>query len=169
MSRPKMTKRDQVFWLQQHVMTRMFAVMASRERLRELQNSYPKDSVWRYDLEHIFHATWEGQHAALRWLIEFAGVMTQPNSNIVTIEHFDAGARITASHKHYRDIKEAWILCSEITSHPTMRKRMADDLDMNPIRLPEEQLHNVARILRAHFGKVYEAAGIPLIAASDIQ
>jgi len=130
--------------------------------VRELQKGCPTNSILRYDLEHIFHATWEGQHAAMRWLIEFAGVEARKGSNIITIAQFDDGAPIDSSNEHYKELKDVWTICSEITSHPTERKRKPGDNEKNPIRLTEPRLHNAARILRDHFRKIYKAIGVPL-------
>lgn len=137
----------------------MFAVFASRARLDAIHNSFPKDSLERYHLKHVFHATWEGQHAAMRWLIEFAGIKAQKNSNIVTIECFKGGELITQHHEKYKELLEVWALCSEVTSHPTMRKRKSPDEDPNPIRLAEDRCHEAARVLHTHFKKIYEVAG----------
>lgn len=126
-----------------------------------IHDSFPKDSLQRYHLKHIFHATWEGQHAAMRWLIEFAGICAQDGANIVTIECFEAGVPITKSHEHYAELAAIWALCSEVTSHPTTRKRMSSDEDQNPIRLQEARFHKAALVLKRHFKTIYDVAGEP--------
>jgi len=115
----KLAREDQIHWLKQHIKTRMFAALASRQRVRHLQGQYAPGSQEHDALECVFHATWEGQHAAMRWLIEFIGVEHSTQMHAVNASRFENGELLTKSDSAYKELKEIWVGCSMATGHPT--------------------------------------------------
>ena len=127
--------------------------MASRRIIREMQQTASNDPQKHDYLECIFHATWEGQHAAMRWLIEFVGVEHSTDSDAVTVERFDGGVPIKRGSKDYAELKKVWVACSKATSHPTTGK---------PQDIKELTLHRAAMmIVKLLIETIYAKAGIP--------
>jgi hypothetical protein len=154
MRSPHLSREDQAYWLKQHIRTRVYAVLASRKFIRDMQQDVSTDSQKRLYLECIFHATWEGQHAAMRWLIEFVGVEHSTDSDAVTIQCFDGGEPIKQDSKVYTELKKIWVGCSKATSHPTIGKHPD---------IREPALHKAATIIMSHLANtIYAQSGIKL-------
>jgi hypothetical protein len=149
-----LSKEEQAYWLRQHIRTRVYAALANRRFVRDLQHSSSADPQKRDYLECIFHATWGGQHAAMRWLIEFVGVECSRDPDVVTIQCFDGGACLKKNSREYAEFEDIWIGCSKATSHPTTGKHPD---------IKELTLHKAAvKIIRYLAETIYAKAGIPL-------
>ena len=76
-----LTPEEKEVWLSQHLPSRVYACFASPGYVQKLISELPAgaDQSHRCELELIRQASWEGRHAALRWLIEFIGVKADKN------------------------------------------------------------------------------------------
>ena len=151
MKRAILTKEEQAYWLNQHVRTRVHAVLASRANIDQLRAAQPKGSVSFMEHDFIFHATWEGQHAAMRWLLEFIGVESREGREMVTICCFEGGVPLESRDQKYAELKDIWVACSKATSHPTTGKHP---------EIEEPILHKAAEFIVKHLAAIYARAGV---------
>ncbi len=110
-------------------------------------------------------AIWEGRQAALRWLIEFAGISQGKNKKAVRvtrriddigIEHFPGGVLVDEKTPEADRLAVLWNSISKATSHATIRSGHA------PIY--SKEIHWAVGFLCSHFQKtIYAAAGISLL------
>lgn len=148
------TKR---IWRNQHIQTRMLALQANLNVIREMQCQLAADQlVELIQLECVFHAAWEGRHAAARWLIEFVGVKGLKNGKAIGVSvtagqendfvitdvggvgiDLNSADAVTLAQLR-RDINKA-------TSHPTY--------DSGHEHISEARLHDAATIIKAHLQK----------------
>ncbi len=159
MKRATLTKEEQRYWLDQHVRTRVYAVIASRQKIRDLQAMHPQGSDLWYHLEFIFHGTWEGQHAAMRWLLEFIGVRNRESRQMVSILCFDEGKQVAPENERLPELKEIWLACSKVTSHPTIGKHP----DISELRM-----FGAAQFIVSHLREVYAKAGVAPLPGLEI-
>jgi hypothetical protein len=73
----KLTEAQKKEWRDQHIRSRVWAMFADIELLRGRERQLPKDTLQKERFLHEcwIQASWEGRHAATRWLIEFVGVV----------------------------------------------------------------------------------------------
>lgn len=82
-----LTEIERKEWLQQHIVTRVYAVRADIPQLNKRRHAIaPENVAERLLYEYWFHAAWEGRHAALRWLIEF---VLEPTADQKKCKHDD--------------------------------------------------------------------------------
>ena len=71
------------YWLDQHIRSRVHAVLAQPSLVRRALDQLPSEAAEaRAHHAFILQASWEGRHAAMRWLIEFVGISSDTGGNI---------------------------------------------------------------------------------------
>lgn len=159
-----LTHEEKLAWYRQHIKSRVFAMLAKPAALREREKQLSPDAISeRFFLECVIQASWEGRHAATRWLIEFVGIVGYSHGKAVLSkskndeEHDfrinDLGGKLIEPlsddavklAKLRRDINKA-------TSHPTHASGHES--------ITEERLKEAAAIIVAHLQKeIYTPAG----------
>lgn len=147
-----LTPEEQAGWLNQHLETRMRAAKANRNFIAAIRDSFQPGSQYHAMCDNVFHAAWEGQHAALRWLIEFVGVKPPKFDDDVNILCFPGGVIMAA--KDNPDLVTLWDALSKFTAHPT-------DSNVPHSEASVEKLLPAATKIEAHLrATIYTAAAV---------
>lgn len=152
------------YWRHQHIQTRMFALQANLQMLREKQQQLAADRQFElYQLECLFHAGWEGRHAAARWLIEFVGVTGLRNGKAV-------GGDQSGAAEHDFRVSDLGGQCIDLNSDgATKLARLRKDINKatsHPTHasghdpISEARLNEAALIIKEHLqATLYAPAG----------
>jgi hypothetical protein len=70
----QLSPAEQTEWLEQHIRSRALAALSKPELVRSWLANTPRDqTALKRELMCVLQSSWEGRHAAIRWLIEFVG------------------------------------------------------------------------------------------------
>jgi hypothetical protein len=150
-------------WLVQHVPHRICAALAWLPM--EGTWAMPKPPVLPKSDFHVWcigRSVDEGRKAAMRWLIEFVGVILDNNGQAAIPKPHKNGKSITicqvggtmfdTNHQDAFKLAKIWQACSQASLHPTM------DTEHDP--LGEKDLATALQIVLAHLEKaLYEPSG----------
>jgi hypothetical protein len=141
-------------WLDQHVRSRVHATLAQPRRVREQIDRLPSETPdgERAQLEFLLQASWEGRHAAFRWLIEFVGVIRDKHGNArpsskkydddFRIDDLPGGKTIPIPSSDATLLADLWNDCTKATGHSTR--------DSGHKEITEVRLSGAAEILIRH-------------------
>jgi len=160
---------DQSDWLNQHITHRIRAAVAGTPYLEQLlQNASGTTEEKRQKAEFCRDmAMWEGRHAAVRWLIEFVGVVADQSGkpipskrrkkkgdfiHDVDISDLPGGNYFDLQDPKAAMLAEVWLGCSKATAHATFGS--------NHPSIARDRLVEATRIVAAHMEKtIYAKAG----------
>ena len=160
-----LTEEQANYWLNQHIRSRIFAAYAQPRWFRPwAETQSPENRELQQSLHFILQASWEGRHAAIRWLIEFVGVINdsegQPKRSS---RKFDddfrisdlAGTEIALKSAEAEKLASLCYDLNKATSHPTHES----DHDT----ITEERLRWAAQFLASYVNEqLYKPRGMTL-------
>jgi hypothetical protein len=122
-----LSEKDINDWLDQHIRSRIYATLARPAWFRKWAET-TQPAELQQDLHFILQASWEGRHAALRWLIEFVGIKldgktgkaARPKPQQHDFRITDLGGDfVPLSSKEAVELAKLWSDLTKVTSHAT--------------------------------------------------